>query len=205
MEMKSIVYDSRLTVYTSSPDHHSSNIRGNKKGPCCRCQQCTILAGWPVYCIWSSDGTIRIWNAETRDLFGQPLEGHNGRVWSVASSLDGRHIFSGPSDKTVRIWDAKTGEPIGQPFEGHTDDVNTVTYSPSGRRIVSGSDDHTVRVWDAETGDLIDRAFEGHRGAIWSVVCSPKWSTYNLWLRRPYDSSLGRGNKRFSQSITRGS
>ena len=57
----------------------------------------------------SEDHTIRIWDAESGVVVGEPLTGHDGNVNCVAYSPDGRHIISGSGDHTIRIWDAKTG------------------------------------------------------------------------------------------------
>src|SRR5712672_630231 len=46
----------------------------------------------------SWDNTIRLWDAETGDPIGKPLEGHSSYVNSVAFSPDGSRIVSGSSD-----------------------------------------------------------------------------------------------------------
>src|SRR5712672_1379736 len=121
----------------------------------------------------SWDYTIRLWDAETGDPIGKPLEGHSSEVNSVACSPDGSRIVSGSEDKTIRLWDAETGDPIGKPLEGHSSAVNSVAFSPNGSRFVSGSWDNTIRLWDAETGDPIGEPLEGHSGAVNSVAFSP--------------------------------
>jgi WD40 repeat protein len=110
----------------------------------------------------SLDNTIRLWDAETGDAIGKPLEGHSSSVNSVAFSPDGSRIVSGSSDNTIRLWDAETGDAIGKPLEGHSSYVDSVAFSPDGSRIVSGSWDKTIRLWDAETGDAIGKPLEGH-------------------------------------------
>ena len=117
----------------------------------------------------SYDSTIRIWDAETGAVIGEPLHGHAGPVWSVAYSPDGRHIISGSDDKTIRIWDAGTGAAIGNPLEGHTSSVLSVAHSPDVRHIISGSHDQTIRMWDAETGAAVGNPLEGHTDSVWSI------------------------------------
>src|SRR5712675_1856739 len=124
----------------------------------------------------SWDKTIRLWDAETGDPIGKPLEGHSSRVESVAFSPDGSRIVSGSSDNTIRLWDAETGDPIVKPLEGHSSSVESVAFSPDGCRIVSGSSDNTIRLWDAETGDAIGKPLEGHSSGVNSVAFSPDGS-----------------------------
>src|SRR5258706_300063 len=110
----------------------------------------------------SSDRTIRIWDAESGVVVGEPLTGHAQGVPSVAYSPDGRHIISGSTDHTIRIWDAKTGAAVGDPLKGHTGPVSSVAYSPDGRHIISGSYDRKIRIWDAKTGAAIGYPLERH-------------------------------------------
>src|SRR5258706_604356 len=94
----------------------------------------------------SEDGTIRLWDAESCAVVGEPLTGHTDSVSSIAHSPNECHIISGSYDCTIRIWDAKTGAAVGNPLKGHTEWVSSVAYSPDGRHIISGSYDHTIRI-----------------------------------------------------------
>ena len=59
----------------------------------------------------SVDCSVRLWNVSTGQST-KTLQGHAGRVWSVAFSPDGCIIVSGSEDETIRFWDVRTGECI---------------------------------------------------------------------------------------------
>lgn len=103
----------------------------------------------------SRTDTLQLWDADTREPVGAPM---NGSGNGVAFSPDGRRLVSGSADHTVRIWDADTGQQIGAPLSGHTSYVQAVAFSPDGRRVASGGGDHTLRMWDADTATLVTGA-----------------------------------------------
>jgi WD40 repeat protein len=121
----------------------------------------------------SSDNTLRLWDAKTGAVIGEPLVGHEAPVLSVAFSPDGQRIVSSSFDKTLRLWDAKTGAAIGKPLAGHEAPVLSVAFSPDGQRIVSGSRDKMLRLWDAKTGAAIGESLVGHGDEVRSVAFSP--------------------------------
>jgi WD40 repeat protein len=118
----------------------------------------------------SSDGTIRVWDAETgAELF--VLCGHEGFVNAVTYSPDGRRIASGSFDHTIRVWDAESGAELAV-LRGHESAVIGVSYSRDGRCVASSSGDKTIRVWDAESGTEL-AVLRGHGDGVRSVAYSP--------------------------------
>ncbi len=65
---------------------------------------------WQTY-RFPADNTILIWDVSLgkSDSALLSLEGHAGRVTSVAFSPDGKQIASGSWDRTIRIWDYERG------------------------------------------------------------------------------------------------
>ena len=139
------------------------------------------------------DRTIRLWDVET----GQEraaLEGHTGRIESVAFSPGGGILASGGWDGTIRLWDAATGEPRARMEEpgryGLTGWVWSLAFDPDGEILASGHD-HGVRVWDVEAGRLRSTlALDDHRSWVSAVAISPDGGTLASGSRSPYQTVL---------------
>ncbi|KAJ3740198.1 WD40 repeat-like protein [Lentinula detonsa] len=141
----------------------------------------------------SYDSSTRIWNADTGEAIGDPLQGHSHFVTSVAFSPDGKRVVSGSADQSVRIWNAdtgeaiNTGEAISDPLQGHSNSVTSVAFSPDGKRVVSGSADQSVRIWNADTGEAIGNPLQGHSNPVTSVAFSPNGKRI---VSGSYDNSI---------------
>jgi hypothetical protein len=86
------------------------------------------------------------------DLKGQRLGeflGHEGDVWAVTVSPDGRFLISGGNDHTVRLWNVKTFELIVTLFHGR--DGEWVMWTPQGYYLGSPGSDKTVG-WQVNKG-----------------------------------------------------
>jgi WD40 repeat protein/transcriptional regulator with XRE-family HTH domain len=74
------------------------------------------------------------------------LRGHEGPVYYVAYSPDGRRIATAGGDRTVRIWDTETGDELLA--LSHPAAVGQVLFSPDGAHVISGAADGRVRLWE---------------------------------------------------------
>lgn len=96
---------------------------------------------------------IYLWNLETGQQM-RVLEGHQGQVWKVVFSRDGRRLASTCFDQTVKIWDWRTGHCL-LTLQGHSSWVFGADFSPDGRWLATSSIDKTIRVWDVSTGECL--------------------------------------------------
>jgi WD40 repeat protein/DNA-binding SARP family transcriptional activator len=123
------------------------------------------------------------------------IQAHEGWIWDVVYSPDGKQIITTGKDKTARVWDAETGMELNTMI-GHEGWVLGVSCSPDNKRIVTASSDGTSRVWDAMTGESL-LILSGHTSTILQAVFSPDGTqiatassdmTVKLW-----DAETGQG------------
>ncbi len=79
------------------------------------------------------------------------LQGHQGAVYGVTVSDDGKRAVSASEDQTLSVWDVETGQEL-RILRGHACEVGGVSVSGNGRRCVSASFDGTLMVWDLQIG-----------------------------------------------------
>ena len=99
------------------------------------------------------------------------LEGHKGRVSSLAFTSDGRTLVSASIDKTIRVWDSWVGVEKRK-IDAHGAGVNAIAIGGSDKVMVSGSFDRTAKSWEMESGRLL-KSFHGSQSQILSLSISP--------------------------------
>ncbi len=154
----------------------------------------------------SGDRTVKLWDVSSlyADQSDQPrlgrmtagrsgewvsgqcvatLEGHTGRVFSIAFSSDQQRLATGSEDQTIRLWNTETGTILNR-LEGHTKPVETLHFSPNGELLASGSDDGTVRLWHSLTGECLS-VIQPEVGRVLTLAFSPDGSLLAIGGSQP--------------------
>jgi cytochrome c len=82
------------------------------------------------------------------------LVGHDGPVFGIAVSPDGKFAASGGADRSVLLWNLADGTFI-RAFLGHEQPIWSLTFTPDSQHLLSAGADEVVRVWNLASGEEI--------------------------------------------------
>jgi eukaryotic-like serine/threonine-protein kinase len=134
------------------------------------------------------NGTIYVWDLQTRKLIRRFLKASNNRARCLRFSPDGDQFAAGMSDKLILLWDIRTGAEITF-FRGHDDDIQDIAFQPTGAMLASSDRAGVIRTWMPETTEESPPRtkhvpvpgkwppyFRGHSARTWSIDFSPDGS-----------------------------
>jgi WD40 repeat protein len=102
----------------------------------------------------SYDGSLQVWDLQSRKRIGDSWRDEESGVNTIALSLDGKKVASGSNDGAVRLWDVDTEKVIAK-WTGHKGRISSMCWNRGGRAVSGSYNDGTVRVWDVESGKTV--------------------------------------------------
>lgn len=96
------------------------------------------------------------------------LRGHEGDLWRLSFTPDGRYVIGGSIDHKIYIWETTSGN-LFRVLSGHTQPISSLAISADSRRLLSGSWDRSIKVWDFFSGQCL-QTLEGHENKIFSLI-----------------------------------
>ncbi|HEX4817218.1 MAG TPA: AAA family ATPase [Nonomuraea sp.] len=93
----------------------------------------------------ASDGTVRLWDADTGKPAGDPFLGHTGAIRALAFSADGATLATGGADRMTLLWDVRARRQSGGPFPGA---VSSMAFGADDLTLVTVDEGNDVHAWD---------------------------------------------------------
>ncbi|KAL5257600.1 hypothetical protein ACHWQZ_G012503 [Mnemiopsis leidyi] len=96
--------------------------------------------------------------------------GHDGPIWSMASSGD--LLFSGSSDHTIKIWDTLANFTCLKTLQGHEGMV--LALCVSNGVLYSSASDNKICVWDIKSYRLLE-SFSAHSNPVCTLAANDRY------------------------------
>ncbi len=115
------------------------------------------------------DRRISAWNIKQKSISSafysnNSSYSHDGVIYALAVSPDGRWIASGSSDNKIKIWGRITGE-WERNLNGHSSAILALIFTPDGQNLISASEDKTIRLWNVKNPQALE-VLQGHSDRI---------------------------------------
>lgn len=114
---------------------------------------------------------VVLWDVAAHPPISYTLGMHDGGVFSLGFSPDGKRLASGGGDYAIRVWDVETRRLERKLDSGRM--VRGVGFSPDGQILAAGNEDWTVRWWDVATWEPLVAPTKTRSNRIESVAFSP--------------------------------
>lgn len=156
------------------------------------------------------DGTVRIWNLQSRET-RYTIHDFANDIYSVDMDSSGQKLITAGFDRTFCLYDVESGKPVFKK-QGHQASITSVLFDPSGNMAVTGGKDLSIKIWDIrnalvvrELSPVLSEVTSVHADRSFSCILgSTKNSTIRIWDMRMSEAvNLLRGHQNTSKHFVR--
>ncbi|MEM6380657.1 MAG: WD40 repeat domain-containing protein, partial [Bacteroidota bacterium] len=117
---------------------------------------------------------VKVWNVDAKDTMLHIFSDHQGKIYDLAFTPDGKHIISSAAKNPVitdiskvadnidsfyqfpdvKMWALENGKLV-QRFKGHKMDIPSLVLNPNAPLLYTASYDKSVKTWNYESGELL--------------------------------------------------
>jgi WD40 repeat protein len=101
---------------------------------------------------------VSFWDTGTGQMSGEPIDGINSIIQTIALSPDGTIVATGTWDGSIRLWDYETRQPLGGPLVWHPGWITDLTFSPDGSILISSANSPALVTWSMVPDDWMEMA-----------------------------------------------
>lgn len=103
--------------------------------------------------------------------YGLPKDphGHQGEIYCLSISSDGKFMLSGGADRLVKLWSLVSDQKFIADFAGHKAAIHGVAFRQNSTECLSVSADRTMKIWEYQQKGLIQTMY-GHRSEMMDVA-----------------------------------
>ncbi|OAX39898.1 WD40 repeat-like protein, partial [Rhizopogon vinicolor AM-OR11-026] len=98
----------------------------------------------------SNNGTVRLWDVETKKVVARWTGDDGSDVISLCWSTDGEHVLTGYSEGMIRVWNIRSGNTILGPIKTGHKQLSVATYFDDKTNIATGGEaENAIKIWDS--------------------------------------------------------
>jgi WD40 repeat protein/serine/threonine protein kinase len=94
---------------------------------------------------------------------------HDGTIYSLAFSPDGKWLVSASDDDTLKVWDVAERE-LYITLRQHGESVFALAFNADGTLLASGAADDRVILWDTQRWEPLGSPLLGHRDSVFALA-----------------------------------
>lgn len=169
-----------LYILTAHNEVLKVDLQSMKTIEVLKCSERSILYSGKLYLSANTElvgagtvfGGVVVWDLHSSEITNN-FEMHEGSIFDVEWSADGRFLASCSDDRAIYLSDLKLNKPIAEGW-GHISRIWKLKFAQNGssiNKLVSVAEDCSARVWDLGKSELhCSRIMTGHQGrSIWSL------------------------------------